>query len=164
LHPIDESEINGVIFMVTAENKTIIPELINRTEIRVRFSEVDSMGVVWHGNYMRYFEDGRESFGSQFGINYLDFYHENVLIPLVKVTCDFKKPLLYGDTAIIETRFVNCDPAKLQYEYKIYRGNTGEIVATGSSIQVFLNPDKELLLDFPPFFLAWKKKHGFVPE
>jgi acyl-CoA thioester hydrolase len=150
--------------MVAAENETIIPELKDRTEIRVKFSEVDSMGVVWHGNYIRYFEDGRESFGNQYGINYLDFYHENVLIPLVKVTCDFKRPLLYGDTAIIETRFVNSDSAKLQYEYTIYRGNTGEIVATGTSIQVFLNPDKELLLDFPPFFLAWKKKHGFIAE
>lgn len=133
-------------------------ELICLTQSQVRFSEVDSMGVVWHGNYVRYFEDGREAFGNKYGISYLDFAREGIVIPLVKINCDYKKPLKYGDTATIVTRFVNCDAAKLQYEYTIYRNNTREVVATGSSVQVFLNPDMELLLDFPPFFLEWKKK------
>lgn len=146
------------------ESELNVTQLINRTEVRVRFSEVDSMGVVWHGNYIRYFEDGRESFGNQYGINYLDFYREKVLVPLVKVNCDFKRILVYGDEVIVETRFVNCDAAKLQYEYTLYRKQSGEVVATGNSVQVFLNPEKELLLDFPPFFLAWKKKHGFISE
>ncbi len=137
------------------------PELVCRTEARVRFSEVDSMGVVWHGNYIRYFEDGREAFGSKFGIGYMDFVRENVIVPLVKVSTDFKKPLIYGDTAIIETRFVNCEAAKLQYDYTIYKNNEKETAATGFSVQVFLNPDMELLLDFPPFFREWKIKHGF---
>ena len=141
-----------------------IEALVNRTKIQVRFSDVDSMGVVWHGNYVKYFEDGREAFGDQFGINYLDFYREGVLIPLVKITCDFKRPLKYGDNAVIETRYVNCDAAKLQYDYTIYRNNTNEIVATGSTIQVFLNSEMELLLEYPPFFTAWKKKHGFITD
>jgi acyl-CoA thioester hydrolase len=134
-------------------------ELVCKTQVQVRFSEVDSMGVVWHGNYVKYFEDGREAFGNKYGINYMDFFHEGILIPLVKINLDFKKPLKYGETANIETRFVNCHAAKLQYEYTIYRNNSGEVVATGSSVQVFLNPGMELLLDFPPFFLEWKKKH-----
>jgi acyl-CoA thioester hydrolase len=137
-------------------------ELVCRTETQVRFSEVDSMGVVWHGNYVKYFEDGREAFGDHYGINYMDFFREGVLIPLVKINCEYKKPLKYGDKAIIETRFVNCDAARLQYEYTIYRDKTNEIIATGSSVQVFLNPDMELLLDFPPFFAEWKKKHHLI--
>lgn len=149
---------------MAAEGDLKVPQLVNRTEVRVRFSEVDSMGVVWHGNYIRYFEDGRESFGNEFGINYLDFYRENVLIPLVKVNCDFKKTLVYGDEVIVETRFVNCEAAKLQYDYTLSKKQSGEVVATGTSVQVFLNPEKELLLEFPPFFLAWKKKHGFISK
>ncbi len=147
---------------MTAAGNPKVPQLVNRTVTRVRFSEVDSMGVVWHGNYIRYFEDGRESFGNEYGINYLDFYRENVLIPLVKVNCDFKKTLVYGDEVVIETRFVNSEAAKLQYEYTLFNHKTGEVVATGSSMQVFLNPEKELLLEFPPFFLNWKKKYGFI--
>lgn len=137
-------------------------ELVCRTETRVRFSDVDSMGVVWHGNYIKFFEDGREAFGNMYGINYMDFYKRGILIPIVKVTCDFKKPLKYGDVAVIETRYVNCAAARLQYDYTIYRNDTKEIMATGSSVQVFLNLDMELLLDFPPFYLDWKKKHNLA--
>jgi acyl-CoA thioester hydrolase len=139
-------------------------ELVCRTETQIRFSEVDSMGVVWHGNYIRYFEDGRETFGNLYGISYMDFYRAGVMIPIVKITCDYKKPLKYGDTAIIETRFVNCEAAKLQYDYTIYRNTTDEVVATGSTIQVFLSSEMELLLDLPPFFYAWKKTHGFIRD
>lgn len=137
-------------------------ELVCTTEITVRFSEVDSMSVVWHGNYVRYFEDGREAFGNKYGINYMDFYREGVLIPLVKISCDFKKPLKYGDTAIVETRFINCEAAKLRYDYTIYHGKTGEVMATGSTLQVFLNTDMELMLELPLFFNEWKKKHHLI--
>jgi len=139
-------------------------ELFYRTEIHIRFSDVDSMGVVWHGNYIRYFEDGREAFGDNYGINYLDFYKQGVMIPVVKITCDYKKPLVYGDIAVVETHYVNNDAAKLQYDYTIYHATTNEIIATGSSTQVFLNMDRELMLDAPPFFYKWKKKHGFIND
>jgi acyl-CoA thioester hydrolase len=137
-------------------------ELICRTEIEVKFSEVDSMGVVWHGNYIRYFEDGREAFGKKYHISYLDFHRMDVAIPLVKINCDYKKPLKYGDTAVIETRFVDSDAAKLRYDYTISNKASGDIVATGSSTQVFLNTDMELLLDFPAFFVEWKKEMGIM--
>jgi acyl-CoA thioester hydrolase len=138
--------------------------LMTETLIRVRFSEVDSMGVVWHGQYIKYFEDGREDFGNRFNLNYLDFHKLGVLIPIVKIVCDYKRPLVYGDTALVETRFVDCEAAKIQYDYIIYNNTNREIVATGSSTQVFLNLDRELMLGFPPFFLEWKQKNGLMAE
>jgi acyl-CoA thioester hydrolase len=138
-------------------------ELITKTLIRVRFNEVDSMGVVWHGNYIRYFEDGREYFGDKFSINYLDFRNRGILIPIVKIVCDYKKPLVYGDTALVETRFVDSEAAKILYEYTLFNNKSHEIVATGLSVQVFLNLKRELLLDFPPFFLDWKRHNGLLP-
>jgi hypothetical protein len=64
---------------------TTEPILRNITQTTVRFSEVDSMQVVWHGEYVRYFEDGREAFGRQFtGIGYLDFYAEGYTAPIVE--------------------------------------------------------------------------------
>jgi len=137
-------------------------ELIDRTEIRVRFGEVDSMRIVWHGNYIKYFEDGRESFGAKYQLGYLDVYKHNVMIPLVKVTCDFKRPLAYGDTAIVETRFVNSEAAKIVFEYTVYRKHGMEVMATGSSVQVFLTPDGELLLVPPDFFTGWKQHWGLI--
>ena len=138
--------------------------LMTETLILVRFSEVDSMNVVWHGHYIRYFEDGREDFGNRFSINYLDFYKVGILIPIVKITCNYKKPLVYGDTALVETRFVDCQAAKTRFDYTIYNNRTHEIVATGSSVQVFLNLKHELMLEFPPSFIEWKKRNGLIPE
>ena len=133
-------------------------ELIDKKEVTVRFGEVDSMAIVWHGNYLKYFEDGRESFGAKYNLGYLDVHRHNVMIPIVKVTCDFKKPLVYGDTAIVETRFVCCDAAKIQFKYSIYRKSDHEVMATGTSVQVFLTPEGELILTPPQFFIDWKRK------
>ncbi|NJK85769.1 MAG: acyl-CoA thioesterase [Bacteroidales bacterium] len=135
-------------------------ELIHQTNTRVRFSEVDSMGVVWHGNYIRYFEDGREAFGDHYGISYLDFYRQGILIPVVKVECDYKFILEYGDSITIETKFVNSEAAKILYEYRIFKNN--KVVATGKSTQVFMNESRELMLNAPEFFLDWKKKNGLI--
>ncbi len=135
-------------------------ELTDRMEIKVRFGEVDSMKIVWHGNYLKYFEDGRESFGAKYHLGYLDVYRHRVMIPIVQVRCDFKKPLVYGDTAVVETRFVNSDAAKILFEYTIYRASDNEVMATGSSMQVFLTPEGELLLTAPEFFTGWKKLWG----
>jgi len=134
--------------------------LTDTKEIDIRFSEVDSMRIVWHGNYIKYFEDGRESFGIRYSLGYLDVYRHNVMIPIVKVSCDYKAPLEYGDTAVIETRFVPTEAAKVVFEYTIYRKKDREVVATGTSTQVFLTPQGELLLTAPEFFTAWKNKWG----
>ena len=135
---------------------------MTETLIRVRFSEVDSMGVVWHGQYIRYLEDGREDFGNKFGISYLDFYEKGILVPIVKIDLNYKKPLIYGDTALVETRFVDCVAAKTIFNYTIYNDGNHEVVATGSTTQVFMNLNRELLLNFPPFFLEWKKQLGLM--
>ena len=112
--------------------------LATQTLIRVRFSDVDSMGMVWHGQYIKYFEDGREDFGSKFGISYLDLYKQGFLIPLVQIKCDYKKPLVYGDTALVETRFVESESAKILFDYTVYNNKTHDVIARGSSHRYFL--------------------------
>src|SRR5262245_19486006 len=116
-------------------NKT----LSERTVVLVRFNEADPLGIVWHGHYVRYFEDGREAFGNKYGIGYLDFYHRNIIIPIVHIDCSYKRSLRYGDKVVVETTFLPTEAAKLHFEYKLYNPDKNELVATGSSIQVFLD-------------------------
>lgn len=139
------------------ESKT---NLINRTTIKVRFSEVDSLRIVWHGHYIKYFEDGREAFGDQYGFGYLDFYEQRLLTPVVDVSCHYKKQLAYGDEVIIETEYINTEAAKIIFEYKIFKKEDNSPVATGRSVQVFLSTDRELILTNPDFYIDWKKKNG----
>ncbi|HTQ66848.1 MAG TPA: acyl-CoA thioesterase [Puia sp.] len=138
-------------------------ELVDRTEITVRFNEADPLGIVWHGHYIRYFEDGREAFGNKYGIGYLDFYREGFIIPVVSIQCDYKKSLRYGDKLIVETLFEPCDAAKLKFNYRLYNAQTDQLIASGSSLQVFLDKDSSTLqLINPPFFEEWKRKQGLI--
>lgn len=139
-----------------------VAALIDRTSLKVRFSEIDSMQIVWHGEYVRYFEDGRESFGKHYDLGYMDIYGQGFMVPIVDLTCQFKQSLSFGEEAIIETRYINCDAAKIIFEYTIYRAIDQKIVATGSTIQVFLNHKKELELVNPQFYIEWKKRWGIV--
>jgi acyl-CoA thioester hydrolase len=134
--------------------------LITTIEFPVRFSEVDSMNVVWHGHYVKYMEEGREDFGRKFGINYMLIKENGYMAPVVKLVCDYKKALSYDDNVLVETRFVDCDAAKIIYKFNIYRAKDKELMATGESVQVFLDMNFELILTNPPFFEAWKKKMG----
>ena len=138
-------------------------ELSCRTEIQVRFNEADPLGIVWHGHYIRYFEDGREAFGIMHGLDYLKVYKLGFIIPVVSVQCDFKRSLRYGDRVIVETKFIPCEAAKLKFNFRLFNAATGELVATGSSVQVFLDKkDSVLQLANPPFFEDWKVKHGLM--
>jgi acyl-CoA thioester hydrolase len=133
--------------------------LTHETEVIIRFNEADPLGIVWHGHYIRYFEDGRESFGRKYGVSYLDFYQQGLAVPIVSVDCQYKRPLRYGDIVIVETTYVPLEAAKLQFEYKMFESKSRDLVAVGSSLQVFVDAKTfDLQLTIPPYFAAWKKK------
>ena len=135
--------------------------LKHTTSFEVKFSEADPLGIVWHGHYIRYFEDGREAFGKEYGVSYLSFYDKGYVIPVVNVQCDYKKSLRYGDTVKIETEYIPTEAAKMLFKYRLFNLQSGELVASGSSIQVFLDKDGAILqLATPTFFEEWKKAHG----
>jgi acyl-CoA thioester hydrolase len=138
----------------------VIKVLRNRSSIQIRFSEVDSLGIVWHGNYVSYLEDGREAFGREFGLGYYDVSEQGFLIPIVKLDMDFKLQVKYGEEIIIETTFVNNEAAKIMLAYTIYRSSDDAIVLTANSMQVFINEKGMLELINPDFFLNWKKRMG----
>jgi acyl-CoA thioester hydrolase len=140
--------------------KTIVDQLVNKTEVDVRFSEIDALGIVWHGHYLKFFEDGREAFGRQYSFGYMDVYKHKFAIPLVNINVDFKKTVKYGDRIIIETTFLNNAASKIIFNYALYRASDGELVAKGESTQVFITLDHELHITIPEFFEEWKKKNN----
>lgn len=136
--------------------------LTDKTEVKVRFGEVDSMGIVWHGNYVKYIEEGRESFGHRYGISYLDFHANDLMAPVVSLSFKYKKQVKYGDRLIVKTEYVDDEAAKLIFRFRIYRKSDDELVATAETIQVFLNDKGEILLYPPEFVLVWKRKVGLL--
>ncbi len=134
--------------------------LSTETIIEVKFIDADPLGVVWHGNYIKYFEEGREDFGRKYGCRYLDYYKHGYLVPIVDIQCQFKKPLQYGESALLKTTYKFCQAAKLKFDYTLTNLKNNEIAAIGSSTQVFLFKDsREMSLINPPFYEVWKDKY-----
>lgn len=137
-------------------------KLVVKQNLKIRFDETDALGIVWHGNYLKYFEDGREKFGLINGISYLDAKKNGFATPIVKTTTNHKLTLKYGESATIETLFVNSDSAKLVYRYVI-KNEANAVVCTGETIQVFTSlNDGSMSLILPHFIKIWKIKQGLL--
>lgn len=134
-------------------------ELIHTTELRVRFNEVDALGIVWHGHYVKFCEDGREAFGAEYGLGYLEVHKHGFATPIVNINIDFKRTVAYGESLLVETKYIYSPAAKIIFEYTLYRKSNKEVVAKGKSTQVFFNLDKTLYITNPPFYEEWKNKY-----
>ncbi len=130
------------------------------SSLKVNFHDCDPLQIVWHGNYLKYFEVAREDFCRIHHISYLDAKANGFATPIVKSVCEHKLPLQYGDAFTVETSFKNSPAAKMIFEYQIFKDE--KLICTGQTVQVFLNQNKELVLQNPPFFLDWKKKMGLI--
>ncbi len=142
--------------------KDSIPTLTAEKTIDVRFSEVDSMGIVWHGSYSLYFEDAREAFGAKYQLEYLYMFKMGFYAPLVELHFNYKKPIRYQDKIKIIITFRPTEAAKIIFDYEIFHLETNELMATGHTVQVFLDTNYQLVWETPPFFNEWKKLNGLL--
>ena len=133
-------------------------ELKASKQFEVRFSEVDSMNVVWHGSYPLYFEDAREAFGAKYGLEYMSFRDNGYFAPLVERTFHYKRPIRYGMKPRIDITYRPTEAAKIVSDYEIHDSETDELMATGHSVQVFMDTDYQLVWDNPEFYSEWKKR------
>ena len=101
----------------------------------VEFYDVDSMKVVWHGNYVKYMEKGRCALLDKIGFGYLEMEKEGVAFPVVDVKLKYKKSLRFGDKVRVVsslTEYENC----IKIAYEIYNAQTGELCTKGESTQM----------------------------
>ncbi len=118
---------------------------------RVRFEEVDPLGIVWHGRYPSYFEDARVALGNRFGIGYMDLYRENVLTPIKKMHLDYHRPLFFEEPFTIEGILHWSEAARINMEF-ILRNDAGQVTTTGYTVQMMMDPENNFLLVTPPFY------------
>ena len=120
-------------------------------EIEVRFSEVDMMGVVWHGAYATYLEDAREAFGAKYGLSYTKYIVEYIFAPIVELNLSYKKPLKYGMKPVVRITYRPSDAAKILFDYEIFDPQSVEIYSSYN-----------LLWNSPAFYESWKKEMGLL--
>ena len=137
----------------------MMPVFEDICRVRVKFGETDAMRCVWHGSYVSYLEDGRESFGRRYpGIGYADISRSGIYAPVYDLHLRYLAPLGIDDVAEIHTRYVYKPGARLDFNYEIYRVRDGVLCATASTTQLFIDPQGLLLTDRPDYFARWQEK------
>lgn len=106
--------------------------------VRVRYSETDQMGVVYHGNYAQYFEMGRVEWLRNIGFSYKFMEEKGIMLPVVSLNVNFKKPARYDDLLRVRTIFKSQTSVKIEFDYEIYN-EENELLTIANSILVFVD-------------------------
>jgi acyl-CoA thioester hydrolase len=113
---------------------------VYEAQLRVRYAETDQMGVVYHSNYIIWFEVGRVEMLRQLGFTYRDMEKiDDIHIAVADVHCRFKAPARYDDLLTIRTRLVNVRGSVLHFGYQIVRAEDGTMLAEGESVHIVVD-------------------------
>ncbi|MDG1039165.1 MAG: thioesterase family protein [Polaribacter sp.] len=107
------------------------------TQTRIRYSETDQMGVVYHGNYAQFFELGRTEWLRSLGVSYKDMEISGIMLPVISINFKFLKSALYDDVLTIKTFLKKKPSVKIEFEYEIVNQNN-ELICTGNSVLAFM--------------------------
>jgi acyl-CoA thioester hydrolase len=134
--------------------KSFIPELLDpacfvrdqntgivwhRCELRSLYADTDRSQVVYHANYLKYFELGRASLMRQASYPYKQIEESGYIYPIVKTELSYYSPVHYDDLMYIHTRPAGIEMVKLQFDYLITLAATGEIACTGFTMHCAVN-------------------------
>ncbi|WP_373681063.1 acyl-CoA thioesterase [Tenacibaculum sp. M341] len=122
------------------------------TKVKVRYSETDQMGVVYHGNYAQYFEIGRTEWLRSLGITYKNMEKTGIMLPVISLNSKFKKSALYDDDLTIVTYLKKKPSVKIEFDYEIINQHN-EIICLGNTVLAFINMDTKKPMRCPEYIL-----------
>ncbi len=122
------------------------------TKTRIRYSETDQMGVVYHGNYAQFFELGRTEWLRSLGVTYKNMETNGIILPVISLQCNFIKSALYDDVLTIETTLKKKPLVKIEFDYEIKNQNN-ELICTGNSVLAFINSNTMKPMSCPDYLL-----------
>jgi acyl-CoA thioester hydrolase len=124
--------------MTQAETK----HSFGQAHVRVRYAETDQMGVVYHANYLIWFEVGRVELMRQRGLDYKRLeIEEDCYIAVVEATARYKAPARYDDELIVETAVRSVRGPVIRFTYKILRVKDGLLLCEGETVHVVIGRD-----------------------
>ena len=102
----------------------------SKSQINVRYAETDQMGVVYHGNYLAWFEVARTRMFKEIGLSYKRIEADGYYLPVLEVTAKYLRPALYDDDITIVARMDEKPVLRIKIAYEVYRGDTLLVTAT----------------------------------
>jgi len=124
----------------------------HQTKIKVRYGETDQMGVVYHGNYAQYLEIGRLDWLTALGLSYKEMEANDVMLPVVSLNINYKKPACYDDVLTISTSLLKRPTASIEFAYEIHN-SSGELLTTANTKLVFVNMKSNFPMRCPQYIL-----------
>ena len=109
---------------------------------RVRYRECDPMGVVYHTHYLDYFEAARTEALRELGIAYRDVEDSGIIMPVVNLDVQYKRPALYDDLLDIVTRFETMPSVRVPITYAVRRTGESDVLATGQVTLCFMDAER----------------------
>jgi acyl-CoA thioester hydrolase len=109
----------------------------SRVQVTVRYAETDMMGIVYHANYLPWFEVGRTTLLKEIGVPYRKLEEEGFRLPVLEVSAKYLRPALYDDTVEILTTLRDRPLLRIHLEYEVRRGD--ELLATGATVHAFVD-------------------------
>ena len=122
------------------------------TNLRVRYSETDQMGIVYYGNYAQYLEQGRTDWLRSLGFTYKYMEEHQVMLPVINLNIDYKLPAKYDDLLTIKTSLLEIPSVKIKFYYEIKNQND-ELLVTATTSLVFLDSITRKLIKAPSYLL-----------
>ena len=118
---------------------------ISEAKIKVRYAETDKMGIVYHSNYLIYFEIGRTEFINKCGMSYSQMEEIGIMIPLLESNCRYIQGAKYEDELIVRTWIEELGAAKVKFNYSIVREVDQKEITKGSTLHVFVDNNFKIL-------------------
>jgi len=112
------------------------------TRVRVRYAETDQMGVVYHANYLVWFEIGRVEYIRQMGLDYRAMENEeNAMIAVVEATARYKAPARYDDELIVRTTLAGVRGSIVRFRYAVVRADDELLLCEGETVHLVVDRD-----------------------
>ena len=132
---------------------------MHKIEHKVIYADTDAGQVVYYGNYFRWFESGRTELLKALGINCNSVEKKGIIAPVVEAHCSYFKPSKYDDTIVIETRISEIGGKSIRFDHKVFRKKDKKLLATGHTINVFVDRKKMKSIKIPKY-IRTKLKTG----
>ncbi len=114
--------------------------LSEETEFKIDFNDCDPMGIVWHGNYINYFERARCALLDRIGYNYIEMEKSGYMFPVTEVKAKYMKSLRFGDVCRAKAILVEYENM-IQMKFELYNKKTGEMTTKGTVSQMCVKAD-----------------------
>ena len=124
----------------------------NEISFRIRYSETDQMGVVYHGNYAQYLELARVEWLRSLGISYKSMEAGGIMLPVISLSINYLKPALYDDLITVKVILKKKPAVRIEFDYEI-TNEAGDLLVTANTVLVFMDTKRKRPTKCPQILL-----------